>query len=104
MICGERLDRLTQLHDLRARVDREIKRLETELRIELRRANRGARIRRRQGIEHGTNAGYQWHLRRAIPFPEDEGLQHCGCREAHAAYVAIATRRRRANRRLVGAA
>lgn len=91
---------LTRLHLLRANVDREIRRLEADLRAQQRLKADGARQRRKQWIEHGTNAGYQWHVRRTLPFPEDEGGEECGCRDAHAAYVAAATRRRKAGRAL----
>lgn len=91
--------RLTGLHELRAKVDREIRNVEAELRAGQRRKT-GARQRRRQWIEHGTNAGYQWHLRHAVPFPEDAGERDCGCREVHAAYVAAANRYRMAARRI----
>lgn len=96
--------RLARLHELRVHVEREIRRAEVDLRGMQRRKAGGIRQRRRQWIEHGSNAGYQWHLRHSLPFPEDTGGRDCGCRDAHAAYVALATRRRKANRRLGGAA
>lgn len=37
-------------------------------------------------IEHGTEKGYIYHIRRGVPFPEDEGDDPCGCRKAHAAH------------------
>lgn len=103
MIPGHFHDRLHRLYELRARVDAEIARAEAELRLTQQR-KLGGRQRRRRGIEHGTNAGYQWHLRRGVPFPEDTDDASCGCRESHAAYVAAATRRRKVAQRLGRAA
>ena len=100
MIPEHVAQRLERLYDLRARVDAEIKQHEADLRALQRRKAGGARQRRRQWIEHGTNAGYQWHLRHGVPFPEDGGSRDCRCREAHAVYVARATRQRNAVRRL----
>lgn len=42
----------------------------------------------RKELEHATNSGYEWHRRHKLPFPEDEGGEPCGCREAHRQYTA----------------
>lgn len=94
MIPEEIHCRLAQLHALAAKVESEIKTLESSLRAQQRRRT-GARQTRRSFIVHGTNAGYQWHIRHDLPFDPDDD---CGCREAHAAYVALSTRRRRARK------
>lgn len=100
MIPADVHRRLTQLHELAARVDSEIRTLEGSLRAQqFRKA--GARQTRRSFIVHGTNAGYQWHIRHGLPFDADDD---CGCREAHAAYVAQATRRRRARKAVTASA
>jgi len=95
MIPWDIHQRLTQLHALAAKVEAEINTLEASLRAQQRRKAGGARRTRRSFIVHGTNAGYQWHIRHGLPFDTDTD---CGCREAHAAYVAQATRRRLARR------
>lgn len=79
--------RLDELRLLKARVDRELARAE-------RAAREGAR-RRRRPAEHGTDSGFIRHHRKGIPFPEDDGGEPCGCREAHAAYERSRSQRKR---------
>jgi hypothetical protein len=74
--------RLRELHYLETRVKGEI------MAIELRLQRRGKGRTPRTELEHGTDSGYLWHLRKKVPFPEDEGGQVCGCREAHRIYQA----------------
>ena len=50
-------------------------------------------------IEHGTERGYIYHIRRGTPFPEDEGGEPCGCRAEHNRHHA-ARRRLRLRSRL----
>lgn len=90
---SETYRRLLQLHELRAKIDREIKALESGVR-----KLATPRQRRSREIVHGTNAGYQWHLRHQLPFDADDD---CGCRDAHAAYVALGNRRRTARNKEV---
>ena len=45
---------------------------------------------KRERVEHGTNKGYQWHIRRKVPF---EG---CTCKAAHAKFMSNYRAKRRA--------
>jgi hypothetical protein len=45
-------------------------------------------------IPHGEERGYIYHIRRGVPFPEDEGEEPCGCRKAHAHHHAQRRRQR----------
>jgi hypothetical protein len=74
--------RLRELHHLETRVKGEI------MAIELRLQRRGKGRTPRKELEHGTDSGYLWHLRKGVPFPEDTGGEVCGCREAHRIYQA----------------
>jgi hypothetical protein len=74
--------RLRDLRELETRVKGEI------MAIELRLERRGRGRTPRKELEHGTDSGYLWHIRKGIPFPEDEGGEVCGCREAHRVYQA----------------
>lgn len=74
--------RLRQLLNLKTRVEGEI------MGVELQLARRGKGRTPRKELEHGTDSGYLWHLRKKVPFPEDTGGEVCGCREAHRVYQA----------------
>lgn len=39
-------------------------------------------------IDHGTITGHKQHRENEVPFPEDQGGEECGCREAWAIYQA----------------
>jgi hypothetical protein len=82
--------RLMELRSLKAKVDMEIYTLE----LQLTRAAKGRTPRKE--LEHGTDSGYLWHLRKGVPFPEDHGGEECGCREAHRIYQAWLRHGRRA--------
>lgn len=81
----------------RAALDEHIERLEAA--VELARQQNGGRH-SREFIRHGDESAYRRHVRRGIPFPEDEGGDPCGCRVAHSRYEAI--RRQRADDRRNG--
>lgn len=74
--------RLRELRFLETRIQGEI------MALELRLARKGRGRTPRKVLEHATDSGYLWHLRKDIPFPEDEGGESCGCREAHRVYQA----------------
>jgi hypothetical protein len=74
--------RLRELRFLETRIQGEIMQLELQL------ARKGRGRTPRKEIEHATDSGYLWHLRKDIPFPEDTGGESCGCREAHRVYQA----------------
>jgi hypothetical protein len=80
------------LYRLQARVRHEIDRLEAEI-AAARLA--GEPVARLQTAPCGSESKYQRHIRKGIPFPEDQGGLPCGCRGAHRAYEALRQARRR---------
>lgn len=75
-------ERLSELQYLDEQVHAEMRKIN----IRLARMPKGRTPRKE--IEHATNSGYEWHRRHGIPYPEDEGKEPCGCREAHRLYAA----------------
>jgi DNA-binding CsgD family transcriptional regulator len=51
-------------------------------------------------IAHGEARGYEAHRRLGVPFPEDDGGESCGCRQAHSRQVVDSQRRARERNRL----
>lgn len=81
---------LARLYRLAAELEVAIGRAEAT--VEHERDLNGGRL-ASESIPHGDESAYRRHLRKDIPFPEDDGGAPCGCRYAHARAEQIRVKR-----------